>query len=95
MPIPTPSASETQNDYVGRCMSEISGEYEQEQGLAICISTYQKETMSKPTPQRIADKLSGVHLLEGLEDSCWDGYEAIGTKELNGKTVPNCVPIKN
>ena len=33
--------------------------------------------------------------LEGdLEESCWPGYEAIGTKELDGKTVPNCVPIK-
>jgi hypothetical protein len=29
-----------------------------------------------------------------LEDSCWEGYEPIGTKELDGKTVPNCVPIK-
>ena len=94
MPIPNPSASETQNDYVGRCMSEISGEYPQEQAVAICISTYQKETMSKPTEQRIADKLSGIHLLAGLEDSCWEGYEAIGTKMLNGREVPNCVPIK-
>ena len=94
MPIPNPSSSETQNDYVGRCMSEISGEYPQEQAVAICISTYQKETMSKPTEQRIADKLSGIHLLAGLEDSCWEGYEAIGTKMLNGREVPNCVPIK-
>lgn len=29
-----------------------------------------------------------------LEDACWEGYEAIGTKILNGKEVPNCVPIK-
>lgn len=29
-----------------------------------------------------------------LEDACWEGYEPIGTKELDGKTVPNCVPIK-
>ena len=29
MPIPKPTAAETQNDYVGRCMSEIKGEYEQ------------------------------------------------------------------
>jgi len=29
-----------------------------------------------------------------LEDACWPGYIAIGTKELDGKTVPNCVPIK-
>ena len=23
---------------------------------------------------------------------CWKGYEPVGTKEKNGKTVPNCVP---
>jgi len=26
---------------------------------------------------------------------CWPGYEAIGTKEKDGREVPNCVPIKN
>jgi hypothetical protein len=31
----------------------------------------------------------------GLENACWEGYEAIGTKTLNGREVPNCVPIKN
>ena len=25
-------------------------------------------------------------------DPCWDGYEMVGTKKKNGKTVPNCVP---
>jgi hypothetical protein len=29
-----------------------------------------------------------------MENTCWEGYEPIGTKELDGKTVPNCVPIK-
>jgi hypothetical protein len=33
--------------------------------------------------------------MAGLEDACWPGYEAIGTKELDGKEVPNCVPIKD
>lgn len=33
--------------------------------------------------------------LAGLEDACWPGYEAIGTKELDGREVPNCVPIKD
>jgi hypothetical protein len=95
MPIPKPTAAETQNDYVGRCMSEIASEYDtNEQAVAICISTYQNGTMSKSTEQRVSDKLSGIHLLEGLEDSCWDGYVAIGTKELDGREVPNCVPIK-
>jgi len=25
------------------------------------------------------------------KDTCWDGYKKQGTKEKNGKTVPNCV----
>lgn len=29
-----------------------------------------------------------------LENACWPGYVAIGTKEVDGKTVPNCVPEK-
>ena len=29
---------------------------------------------------------------EDLAKSCWKGYEAIGVKKKNGKTVPNCVP---
>ncbi len=29
-----------------------------------------------------------------LKAPCWNGYEMIGTKMLNGKEVPNCVPIK-
>lgn len=95
MPIPKPNKAESQNDYVGRCMHEIASEYDtNEQAVAICINTYEKETMNKPTHQRIADKLAGIHLLAGLEDSCWEGYVAIGTKDLDGREVPNCVPIK-
>jgi hypothetical protein len=30
----------------------------------------------------------------GLEDACWEGYEAVGMKEQDGKQVPNCVPVK-
>lgn len=96
MPIPKPTAAETQNDYMGRCMSEIKGEYEQDQAVAICINTYERGSMSKSTEQRIANKLSGINLLAGLEDSCWDGYQAIGTKiSEDGREVPNCVPIKD
>ena len=25
---------------------------------------------------------------------CWEGYEAIGTKIVDGREVPNCVPTK-
>jgi hypothetical protein len=93
MPIPKPTAAETQNDYVGRCMSEIASEYDSnEQAVAICINTYERGSMSKPVEQRIADKISGINLLAGLEDACWEGYEAIGLKEDGS---PNCVPIKD
>jgi hypothetical protein len=27
-------------------------------------------------------------------DPCWKGYEQFGSKKKNGKTVPNCVPVK-
>lgn len=29
-----------------------------------------------------------------LKTACWKGYTAVGTKEKNGRTVPNCVPVK-
>lgn len=27
-------------------------------------------------------------------DPCWKGYEMVGMKKKNGKSVPNCVPVK-
>jgi hypothetical protein len=33
-------------------------------------------------------------IAEGLEDACWEGYEAVGMKEKDGKQVPNCVSTK-
>jgi hypothetical protein len=43
-------------------------------------------------------KFRGINLTalaeDGLEGACWAGYEAIGTKILDGREVPNCVPIK-
>jgi hypothetical protein len=50
--------------------------------------------------RRIKLQLSGVKINKmeenegGLENACWDGYEPIGTKILDGREVPNCVPIK-
>jgi hypothetical protein len=32
---------------------------------------------------------------DSLEDACWEGYEAVGLKEVDGRMVPNCVPIKD
>ena len=34
----------------------------------------------------------GAKARNALTDACWEGYEAVGTKQQDGKTVPNCVP---
>ena len=95
MPIPEKKSGEREDDYIGRCMEAIGGEYPQEQALAICYSKF-RENMS--TQGKISSKLSqakkyeGIILAEGLEDACWEGYIAIGTKVVDGREVPNCVP---
>ena len=101
MPIPAKESGETEENYIGRCMSEIGSEYPQEQALAICYSKF-RENMN--TESKIASKLSqikkyeGLNLravyAEGLEDACWEGYEAIGTKIVDNREVPNCVPVE-
>ncbi len=103
MPIPKPEGRETEEKYISRCISEISSEYDVEgQAYAVCKSTYDKDKMSKITDTmskvmaRVAydTKFRGIKLADdGLEGACWPGYEAIGTKDMDGREVPNCVPI--
>ena len=31
--------------------------------------------------------------MEQMTEAFWDGYKQVGMKEMNGKMVPNCVPI--
>ena len=105
MPIPKPKGAESENEYVSRCMEAIGGEYDDNaQPLAICYATYRRKDMSKlsSTAQRVAAKIKfdadfrGIKLADdGLEGACWEGYEAIGTKIVDGREVPNCVPVKD
>ena len=37
---------------------------------------------------------SGYDKIEEKQGPCWDNHEMFGTKMLDGKEVPNCVPIK-
>ena len=102
MPIPKPTSAEAEQEYVSRCMKEISGEYEQEKAAAICYNTYRSESKMS-TQAKIASKFreiqyKGINLTalaeegDGLEDNCWEGWKALGTKILDGKIVPNCIP---
>ena len=102
MPI-KPGKSENEQEFISRCMSEETQTYENDQAYAICKSKWDRQEMSKikdttaKVMARVAfdAKYKGINLqAAGLEDACWEGYEAIGTKEMDGKTVPNCVPIK-
>jgi hypothetical protein len=84
MPIPTPS-NETQKEYISKCMSAIGDEYDTDQALAICYDTWREENFK------------GINLVLGkvdMKEPCWDGYEQYGTKIVDGREVPNCIPIK-
>ena len=105
MPIPTRKGGESEDEYIPRCMAAIGGEYPQDQALAICYDKF-RENMSMSTQQKVNKRIHRIGQLRGidlekvnqgfdLDESCWPGYEAIGTKVLDGKTVPNCVPIKD
>ena len=94
---------ETEREFISRCIKEeVSAGYEQEQAGAICYSYWRKDKMSKltDTTSKIMAKINydndfrGIDLFaeDGLENACWEGYIAIGTKDLDGRTVPNCVP---
>jgi hypothetical protein len=95
---------ESESEFISRCIGEeIGAGKEQDQAAAICYSYWRQDKMSKisDTAAKVHARVAydtdfrGINLLaEGLEDACWEGYEAIGTKILDGREVPNCVPIK-
>ena len=104
MPV-NPGKGESKDEFISRCIGdEISSGIEQSQAAAICYSYWDKDKMSKikDTSAKVMasvaynEKFRGINLqAAGLEDACWNGYEAIGTKILDGREVPNCVPIKD
>lgn len=106
MPI-KPGASETKDEFISRCIGEeITAGYEQAQAAAICYSKWDRKELSKQKfsdPQkRVASKLNfekkyeGINLApleKGPNDPCWEGYVQVGTKDMDGREVPNCVPL--
>jgi len=44
MPIPTPKAKETQQEFISRCMSDLKSEFpNKEQRLAVCYTQWQEK----------------------------------------------------
>ena len=101
MPVDNPKAGETEEQYLEYCIpAEINAGKAQDVAAAIGYSNYRREKMRKikDTSAKVMARVKfdsdfrGINLLAGLEDSCWPGWKALGTKELDGKTVPNCIP---
>ena len=106
MPI-KPGPTETKDEFISRCIGEeVSAGYEQTQAAAICYSKWDRKELSKQKfsdpLRRVQSKLNfekkyeGINLApleKGPNDPCWEGYVQIGTKTMDGRDVPNCVPL--
>ena len=101
MPVDKPKPGETQEEYLKYCIpAEINEGMEADQAAAVCYSYWDKDKMSKikDTSAKVMAKIiynvkfKGINLAED-GDPCWDGYEQYGTKDMDGREVPNCVPI--
>ena len=74
-----PSAGESENEFIGRCIPVLRDEGKpEEQAIAICYS-YWENRMEK---------------MEITPNPCWKGYEPIGLKDKGGRKVPNCVKME-
>jgi len=107
MPV-NPKANETQDEFISRCIGEeVSAGYDTPQAAAICYSYWDKDKMSKikDTQSKVMAKVAydtkyrGIHLGQILpngeyefEDPCQSGYRQLGTKDMDGREVPNCIP---
>jgi hypothetical protein len=110
MPVDKPKAGESRDKYLNYCIPiEVQSGKEVSQAAAICNSYYDKDKMSKvkdtssKVMARVAydTKYRGINLGQILpdgsyefEDPCTSGYEQYGMKDLDGRQVPNCIPIK-
>jgi len=102
MPVDAPKKGESREDYLNYCIpEEIKSGKESDVAAAICISYYEKDKMSKitDTPTKVMSRISydakfkGINLLaEEGSDPCWSGYTQYGTKDVDGREVPNCIP---
>ena len=104
MPVDKPKAGESRDNYLNYCIPiEVQSGKEVDQAAAICNSYYDKDKMGKikDTPSKVMasvvynTKYRGINLFaEEGEDPCTEGYEQYGMKDMDGRQVPNCIPIK-
>jgi hypothetical protein len=75
-----PNAGENESDFIGRCMgsSQMVGEFPDEKQRAAVCYSYYENKFQFDFP----------------EGTCWTGYEPYGTKIVDGREVPNCIPVE-
>jgi hypothetical protein len=102
MPVDKPKAGESRDKYLNYCIPiEVESGKEVSQAAAICNSYYDKDKMSKITDTmskvmaRVSydTKFRGINLKDA-NDPCTEGYEQYGMKDMDGRQVPNCIPIQ-
>jgi len=74
MPLPTPNDKESKNDFVGRCISELSDKKEfkdNKQRVAVCYAQYDKAKESKASnlqAKTIINKAGDIEVTIQKED---------------------------
>jgi hypothetical protein len=53
MPIPQPTAAQSEQEYVSECIPAIIDEYGQEQAAAICYNTYRTKMSKMSSMERV------------------------------------------
>ena len=86
-----PSAGESEDEFIPRCIAKLVGDegYETDQAAAICYSTW-SEGFGKQKGFKMNDAFLWPDFLE--DNPCWEGYEAYGLKDDG---TPNCIPVES
>lgn len=58
------------------------------------INPFTKVIEMEDDPQDYESENEEEDKWDNIEKACWSGYKQVGTKDKNGRQVPNCVPIK-
>lgn len=70
MPIPSKRATESRDEFIGRCISVLSSEYPQDQASAICYNQLKKVNMAEETPSISPEEIEACLLsLKGQNPS--------------------------
>ena len=65
MPIPKRNQGEAEDTFIGRCIGELSGEYEQDQAAAICYQQLSIDlSMDKNWRKSFVNQLESTHLTQ-------------------------------